>query len=417
MQKAAIGFELFPSRVWRAFFAKRFLLGDRTEGQKGRERVEAMEAAYELNESERELVLALRGDWTVWTVAALEAQLRLLAQRLGPGVIIDVSRLGRLDVAGAYLIDRTIRGEGGAASSAPIALRGDHPGAARLLQTARNAAQPSPPQPLAQSPWDVLSERVGRGVVAFAMEAYANVAFLGHALSVLGKLLLRPSRIRWTSVFATMETAGLNAFPIVMLLSFFIGLVVAYLSARVLGDFGLSVFTVELVAFSVMREFGAVITAVILAGRTNSAFTAEIGAMKMRQEIDAMRVMGLNPMAVLVAPRVIAMLIMTPLLTFAAIIWGLMGGMLVCWSELGVSPVMFASRIQEFVPAQHFWAGMVKAPIFALTLVLIGCRHGLETGGDVSSLGSRTTTSVVQGLFLVIVIDAIFALWFLEMDW
>jgi phospholipid/cholesterol/gamma-HCH transport system permease protein len=213
-----------------------------------------------------------------------------------------------------------------------------------------------------------------------------------------------------------MEHAGLNAMPIVMLLSFFIGLVVAYLGARILGDFGASVFTVELVAFSVMREFGVVITAVLLAGRTCSAFTAEIGAMKMRQEIDAMRVMGIDPMEALTAPRVIAMLVMTPILTFAAVMAGIFGGLLVAWGELGVSPTMFFNRISDAVPAQHFWVGMVKAPVFAFALAIVGCRHGLAVGGDVGSLGARVTASVVQAIFLVILLDALFALWFLEMD-
>jgi phospholipid/cholesterol/gamma-HCH transport system permease protein len=213
-----------------------------------------------------------------------------------------------------------------------------------------------------------------------------------------------------------MESAGLGALPIVALLAFFIGLVVAYLGARILGDFGASVFTVELVAFSMMREFAVVITAVLLAGRTNSAFTAEIGAMKMRQEIDAMRVMGLDPMEALVAPRVLAMLVMTPLLAFTAVLAGLLGGLLVCWSDLGVSPVMFVSRIAEGVPAQHFWVGIVKAPVFALALSVIACKQGLSVGGDVGSLGARVTSSVVQAIFLVILLDAIFALWFLEMN-
>jgi phospholipid/cholesterol/gamma-HCH transport system permease protein len=176
------------------------------------------------------------------------------------------------------------------------------------------------------------------------------------------------------------------------------------------------VFTVELVAFSMMREFGVVITAVLLAGRTNSAFTAEIGAMKMRQEIDAMRVMGISPMDALVAPRVIAMLIMTPLLTFAATMAGLVGGLLVCWVDLGISPVMFLSRIADEVPAQHFWVGMIKSPVFALVLAVIACKQGLSVGGDVNSLGRRVTSSVVQAIFMVILLDAIFAIWFLEMD-
>jgi phospholipid/cholesterol/gamma-HCH transport system permease protein len=165
-----------------------------------------------------------------------------------------------------------------------------------------------------------------------------------------------------------------------------------------------------------LREFGIVITAVLLAGRTNSAFTAEIGAMKMRQEIDAMRVMGIDPMEALVAPRVIAMLIMTPILTFGAMMAGMFGGLIVAWGELGVSPQMFFARISETVPEQHFWVGMSKSPVFALALAVIACKQGLSVGGDVGSLGRRVTSSVVQAIFMVILLDALFALWFLEMD-
>jgi phospholipid/cholesterol/gamma-HCH transport system permease protein len=234
---------------------------------------------------------------------------------------------------------------------------------------------------------------------------------------VLGRLITGNGRIRWVSIVHVMEVAGLNALPIVALLAFFIGMVVAYLGARILGDFGASVFTVELVAFSMLREFGVVITAVLLAGRTNSAFTAEIGAMKMRQEIDAMRVIGIDPMEALVAPRVVAMVVMTPILTFAAMMSGIFGGLLVAWGELGVSPAMFFARISEVVPAQHFWVGFCKAPVFALVLAIIGCKQGLSVGGDVGSLGRRVTSSVVQAIFMVILLDAVFALWFLEMDW
>jgi phospholipid/cholesterol/gamma-HCH transport system permease protein len=224
-------------------------------------------------------------------------------------------------------------------------------------------------------------DRAGAGLLGFWRDAVALLDFFGRTLTVLWRLIAQPKHVRWTSIVHVMEVAGLNAVPIVMLLSFFVGLVVAYLGARIFGDFGVSVFTVELVAFSMLREFAAVITAVILAGRSNSAFTAEIGAMKMRQEIDAMRVMGLEPISVLVAPRVIAMLIMAPLLTFCAMMAGLVGGLLVCWGELGVSPVMFWSRIEEAVPAQHFWAGMVKSPFFAVALTIVACRHGTEVGG------------------------------------
>ncbi len=376
----------------------------------------AAEAAFDFEENGRGPVLSLSGDWTVDTIATLEAKLRAVADRLKPGAVVDVSNLGRMDVAGAYLLDRTFR-ESPAGDKARIAIRGEHAHAMQLLATARKSAAPEAEKPMRPTGLKGFLERVGRMMAALGHEIIDTVGFLGETLVVLARLVTNPRRIRWVSIVHTMEVAGLNALPIVALLAFFIGMVVAYLGARILGDFGASVFTVELVAFSMLREFGVVITAVLLAGRTSSAFTAEIGAMKMRQEIDAMRVMELDPMEALVAPRVIAMLIMTPILTFGAMMSGMFGGLLVTWGELGVSPNMFFARISEVVPAQHFWVGISKAPAFALALAVIACKQGLSVGGDVGSLGRKVTSSVVQAIFMVILMDAVFALWFLEMNW
>lgn len=372
-------------------------------------------AAFDLIEDDRAPVLALRGDWTVDTIAGLERSLRELSAKLSANSVVDVSKLGRIDIAGAYLVDRTFRErEGG--ETARIAVRGQHANAQRLFEVARKSVSELPPPPPGPVGFVGFLEVIGRAVAQIGEEIVELTSFFGQTLAVLWRVITHPRRFRLVSVVHVMEYAGLNAIPIVSLLSFFIGLVVAYLGARILGDFGASVFTVELVAFSVMREFGVVITAVILAGRTNSAFTAEIGAMKMRQEIDAMRTIGIDPMEALVVPRVVAMFIMTPLLAFTAVMAGLAGGLLVAWGALDVSPNMFFQRISDGVPAQHFWVGMIKAPVFAIVLAVIACKQGLSVGGDVGSLGQRTTTSVVQAIFMVILIDALFALWFLEMD-
>jgi phospholipid/cholesterol/gamma-HCH transport system permease protein len=373
-------------------------------------------AAFEFQENGRGPVLSLIGDWTVDTIAGLEAELRTVTERLKPGAAVDVSALGRIDVAGAYLVDRTFR-DSPAGGSTRIAIRGQHDSAIRLLAAARDSAMAPPEKPHGPLGFKGFLENVGHHMANVGHEIIDTVGFLGETLVVLSRLVTNPRKIRWVSIVHTMEVAGFNAMPIVALLAFFIGMVVAYLGARILADFGASIFTVELVAFSMLREFGVVITAVLLAGRTNSAFTAEIGAMKMRQEIDAMRVMGIDPMEALVAPRVIAMLIVTPILTFAAMMAGGFGGLLVAWGELDVSPAQFFARISEVVPAQHFWVGFVKAPVFAFVLAIIGCKQGLSVGGDVGSLGKRVTSSVVQAIFMVILLDALFALWFLEMDW
>lgn len=374
----------------------------------------AAQAAFDFREDDRAPVLALSGDWTVDTIAGLERDLLEVAERLKPGAVVDVGRLGRIDVAGAYLIDRTVRDS--PAGEEGVSIRGEHATAASLLQTTRKAYTGPIEPPDHLTGLRHFLDFVGRSVANIGQEVIETVGFFGETIVVFLRVLAQPQRIRWVSITHVMEVAGLNALPIVALLSFFIGMVVAYLGARILGDFGAAVFTVELVAFSMMREFGVVITAVLLAGRTNSAFTAEIGAMKMRQEIDAMRVMSIDPMEALVIPRVIAMVVMTPILTFAAMMAGIFGGLLVCWVELDVSPAMFFARISEVVPAQHFWVGFVKSPVFALVLAVIGCKQGLSVGGDVGSLGARVTTSVVQAIFMVLLLDALFALWFLEMD-
>ena len=235
------------------------------------------------------------------------------------------------------------------------------------------------------------------------------LSFIGETMATLARLAVNPRRIRWKSVVSVMEEAGLDALPIVCFLSFFIGLVIAFIGANLLAQFNASVYTVELVGIGMLREFGAVLTAILLAGRTDSAFTAQIGAMKMRQEIDAMRTIGLDPMEALVAPRLIALLIMTPLLTFAATLSGIAGGMMAAWSAMNISPTMFLSRFQESVAPINFWVGIIKAPVFALVVAMVGCRQGMLVEEDVVSLGRRTTSSVVQAIFLVIAIDAMFA--------
>ncbi|MEJ0023614.1 MAG: ABC transporter permease [Alphaproteobacteria bacterium] len=377
----------------------------------------ARSAAFDLTGTAETRVLKLRGDWTVWTIGAVDAELRALSTQIGPGVSVDIGEVGHVDVAGAYVIDRTIRGASFENTETPLELIGENETVRRLLETERAAIQSCPtPEPHPHG-FIAMLARVGHAMEDAWNEGMATLSFLGAVLVTIGKLIVNPRRMRWAALFHTMEVAGLNALAIIALLSFFIGAVVAFLGARVLQDFGATIFTVELVAFSVLREFAVVITCVLLAGRTNSSFTAELGAMKMRQEIDALRVLGVDPMEALVAPRVLAMLFMTPVLTFVAVMAGLLGGMLVSWLALNISPVLFLNRIQENVPVRHFWVGMIKAPVFAMILAVVACRHGLNVGGDVASLGKETTSSVVQAIFLIVVVDAIFALWFMELDW
>jgi len=357
-------------------------------------------------------VLLVAGDWTVWTVATVEEKLR--TTKVSSNAILDVSELERIDTSGAYLIDRAFGALEGVDD--PIEMRGDHPTIERLMGKVRKASPAAPPDPISPPGFIALLDRAGRGAVNAWQELLGILSFVGETMATLARLAANPRRIRVRSVVAIMEEVGLDALPIVCFLSFFIGLVIAFIGANLLAMFNASVFTVELVGIGMMREFGAVLTAILLAGRTDSAFTAQIGAMKMRQEIDAMRTIGLDPMEALVAPRLIALLIMTPLLTFAATIAGIGGGMMAAWGTMDISPAMFITRFQEVIVPMNFWVGMIKAPVFALVIAMVGCRQGMLVEEDVVSLGRRTTSAVVQAIFLVIAIDALFAILYYQLN-
>lgn len=360
--------------------------------------------------------LALRGAWVVTTLATVDSELRQLTKAAGaePLSQLDLSGLERLDTAGAFLIDRTLREF---ADGTPE-LIGANASVLALLAQARDLAtreEHAPPVREEGHGFVDLLERTGRSAEHIWHETLETLSFLGGTLVAMSTIAWRPAKMRWTALVSVMEDAGLDAVPIIAFLSFFVGMVVAFIGATTLSEFGATIFVVELVGFGVLRELGGVLVAIIIAGRTNSAFTAQIGAMKMRQEIDAMQTLGLDPMRVIVAPRVIAMMIMVPVLTFIGMLTAIAGGMSIGWLVLDINPTVFFNRLQDTVPIDQFWIGMSKAPIFGLAIALIGCRQGLEVGGSVQSLGHHTTKSVVQALFAIIVIDALFAIFYMEM--
>ncbi len=358
-------------------------------------------------------VIAPKGDWLAAEIAPYDAQLRRLEAEVDPGaVVIDVSGLGRIDTAGAYMLGRILNRC--AHPDAEMHYRGDHASARSLIGLVHERMAPCPPTPSSGPGIIAALDRAGRGFYAVAQDIGSTLAFLGETIIAAGRGLVQPGRIRWAASFHMMEQAGLNALPIIATLSFFVGAVLAFLGANLLRQFGAEVFAVELVAFSVLREFAVVITAVMIAGRSGSAFTAQIGAMRMQQEVDAMRVIGLDPIETLVLPRLFACVVMTPLLTFAAMMMGLFGGMIILWLVEDISATYFIVRMRE-LPVQYFWTGLLKAPFFAAVIAAIACRQGLLVGGDVESLGSRVTSSVVQSIFAVIVLDAIFAMIYLEL--
>ncbi|GAA6131042.1 hypothetical protein NBRC116187_14020 [Halopseudomonas sabulinigri] len=262
-----------------------------------------------------------------------------------------------------------------------------------------------------------LLERIGAAMAGLYAHVIELLGFIGLTLSGLARNLLRPGNWRLTAIVAQIEQTAFNAIPIVALLTFMVGAVIAFLGATVLESFGASIYTVDLIAFSFLREFGVLLTAILMAGRTASAFTAQIGSMKANEEVDAIRALGLNPLEILVLPRVLALLIAMPALTFIAMLSGLFGGAMVCALSLDISPTMYLSMLHQNIELRHFLLGIAKAPVFAFLIAVIGCLEGFKVSGSAESVGEHTTSSVVQCIFVVILVDALAALFYMEMGW
>jgi phospholipid/cholesterol/gamma-HCH transport system permease protein len=355
------------------------------------------------------------GDWVLAHYRLLEPAVGQLQARLPANVVFDLSQLGSLDTAGATLLvnllgDQRIADLKQLAPTLPVERR-------VLLETVGRALQgfTSPP---AEKPPGLAIEllaNIGQSMENFWHNLVALLGFIGLTLQTLFANLLRPTRWRITSLVANLQQIGLNAVPIIMLLTFLVGAVIAFLGSTVLSTFGASIFTVQLVVFSFLREFAVLLTAILMAGRTASAFTAELGLMKANEEIDAIQAMGLNPVELLVLPRVLALLLALPMLTFIGMISGIFGGMVVCALTLDISPTMFLTITQSSGGFQNFLVGMSKAPVFAFLIAIIGCLEGFKVTGSAESVGAHTTASVVHSIFVVILLDAVAALFFMEM--
>lgn len=260
-------------------------------------------------------------------------------------------------------------------------------------------------------------DRLGRMVVGYIVVGGELLGYLGMFLDRLVRALFYPKRFRFTAFIAQADAAGLQAVPIVLLISFLIGVVIGFQGAAQLQQFGAEIFAVDLIAISVLRELAILLTAIIVAGRTASAYTATIGSMKMNEEIDAMRTLGIDPVEALIVPRLLALIVTLPVLALLADFAGLIGGAAMSWISLGISPGMFITRLHEGVAMRHAIVGLVKAPVFAVLIGLIGCHAGMRVKGDAASLGMMTSRSVVAAIFAVIVADAAFSIFFAHMDW
>jgi phospholipid/cholesterol/gamma-HCH transport system permease protein len=366
-------------------------------------------AEFRVTQSPEGTIVALTGKWSGSGVDAAGRDLAKSLATVGP-FGLDLSGVERMDTTAAYLLIRA------AGDRLDLPATQGRPEVKRLLELVSKATDARFKEKLPPRGFHEMTIRIGRGVIELRREFIDTMVFVGHLLVVLGRSIARPQKVRWAACFSLAERAGLDAVPIVATTSFFIGAVVGLLGVNTLRQFGAEVFSVDLIGIAVLREFNIVIAAILLAGRSASAFAAEIGSMKMNQEIDAMLVLGIDPFEALVFPRFAALLVTVPLLTFVATLAGLFGGMLITWSILGLGPTFFLQRILDNVGPTHFWIGMSKAPVMAAVIAGIGCRQGLEVGGDVESLGRRVTAAVVHATFAIIMIDAMFALLYMEMD-
>jgi len=367
-------------------------------------------ASVDAREAGGELVIGLKGAWTVRTVAALDPKMAAIKPGNARLARFDLSGLVMVDSAGAWLIART-RGAL-VAAGLEVKLEAEDLRKKALIDKVLAAGLPEPHRRLPHHYMVDILARVGAALIEALKLGRDLLGFFGSLVIGFLRLFIEPRRIRFVSLISHIEHTGLNAMPIIGLISFLIGIVLAYQGADQLRQFGAQIFTVNLVGVSVLREMGILLTSIIVAGRTGSAFTAQIGTMQVNEEVDALRTLGLDPMDVLVLPRVVALVIALPLLTFYSDILALLGGGVACVLILGMSVQQFLTQLQAAVTVTHFLVGLSKAPVFAAIISMVGCFEGLRVTGSAESVGRLTTKSVVEALFLVIVFDAFFSILF-----
>ncbi len=364
----------------------------------------------EIVERDGLLVVEAGGLWTLRNAARLDAEIRQVPAPGPRPVHFDITEVKLLDTAGAWTLYRTARDW--EAAGARVSIEGGNVDQVALLETVR--ASDKPFEPTAREGLGVvrLVAHVGAAAEDIAREIVDLIGFFGLVVSSLLRTARHPRRLRVTSLIYHMEEVGVNALPIVGLISFLIGVVLAFQGSSQLQRFGAEIFVVNLVAVSVLRALGILLTAIVIAGRSGSACTAQIGARKVHEEIDAMQTLGLDPIEVLVLPRLLALAFTLPLLAFFADIMGLLGGGLISWLALGIPPGAFVERLNTAVSMWSFWVGILKAPVFAFLIAMIGCYEGFQVVGSAESVGQRTTRAVVEAIFLVIVVDAFFSIFF-----
>jgi phospholipid/cholesterol/gamma-HCH transport system permease protein len=368
----------------------------------------------EFRESGSERHYSAHGEWTLPRAGGLADRLRGMGPQLPKAALhIDASGISRMDTAGALLLLNLLRST--ESDFAQHEVTGLSPANAALLELLDDRVQAQKSDTAAHRSLTVTLARLGEAVVRFWLLSKQFLGFVGLVLVSLSQVLIGRRKLRVTATVFHMEETGLDAVPIVSLLTFLVGAVVAFVGATALRDLGAEIFTVELVSISFLREFAVLLTAILLAGRSGSAFAAQIGSMKSREELDAIATLGLDAVELLVIPRLLALIVMLPLLTLIAMWMGIFGGAVVSVLALDITPGMFISRLQEMTELRHMAVGMVKAPVFAFLVATVGCSEGFKVEGSAESVGRHTTSAVVQSIFLVIVFDALFAMSFMEL--
>jgi len=357
------------------------------------------------------LVFQAEGDWLLATAGELDQRLRALQLPSGRRVVLDLAGVERLDTAGAWLLKRTDNELAARGNAVTLANVREH--LAPLVEQVWAHSASALPHPI--PPHHTLGgfvARIGEVSVQLMRRAYSITGFFGLVTLTFVELVRHPRRLRLPALVAQMETVGVDAMPIVGLLSFLIGVVFAYQGADQLRRFGAEIYTVNLLGIAILRELGVLLTAIIIAGRSGSAFTAQIGTMQVNEEIDALRTLGLNPVEVLVVPRVLGLMLTLPLLVVYADFMGLLGGCLMSWASLGILIPTFLDQLHTAIGLWTFWVGIIKAPFFAAIIALVGCYEGFNVARSADSVGRLTTQSVVEAIFLVIVADSAFSILF-----
>ena len=358
------------------------------------------------------LALAATGSWTAEHARTLEPLVDAVTREKASirSVAIDVARIERLDTYGAWLLERALRTwSGQGCETRIVGLSEDYRG---LFEKIRAGTHKLTPEPRRPNPLIATLESVGRTMTLVGEDIALLAQMLGALIVAFARVLMRPHTFRFTSMVNHLERVGWNAVPIILMMTLLIGAILAQQGIFHFRTFGADIYVVDMVGVLVLREIGVVIVCIMVAGRSGSAYTAELGSMKMREEIDALRTMGFDPVEILILPRILALVIAVPILTFLGSMAALYGGGLVSWLYGGISPTVFMSRLHDAVSVQSFEVGMVKAPFMAVIIGLVACVEGLQVKGSAESLGTKTTDSVVKSIFLVIVLDGLFAVFF-----